>query len=69
MKVLVATEKPFAAVAVNGIKEVLDNAGVEMVLLEKYPDKAALLKQSKMLKASLCAAISSMPKFLTLPQN
>lgn len=41
MKVLVATEKPFAAVAVNGIKEVLDNAGVEMVLLEKYPDKAA----------------------------
>ena len=44
MKVLVATEKPFAAVAVNGIKEVLDNAGVEMVLLEKYPDKAALLK-------------------------
>lgn len=44
MKVLVATEKPFAAVAVNGIKEILDNAGVEMVLLEKYPDKAALLK-------------------------
>ena len=44
MKVLVATEKPFAAVAVNGIKEVPDNAGVEMVLLEKYPDKAALLK-------------------------
>ena len=44
MKVLVATEKPFAAVAVNGIKEVLDAAGIEMVLLEKYPDKAALLK-------------------------
>ena len=44
MKVLVATEKPFAAVAVNGIKEILDNASVEMVLLEKYPDKAALLK-------------------------
>ncbi len=43
MKVLVATEKPFAAVAVNGIKEVLDAAGIEMVLLEKYPDKAALL--------------------------
>ena len=32
MKVLVATEKPFAAVAVNAIKEVLDNAGLEIVL-------------------------------------
>lgn len=44
MKILVATEKPFAAVAVNGIKEVLDAAGIEMKLLEKYPDKATLLK-------------------------
>ncbi len=39
MKVLVATEKPFAAVAVNGIKEVLDNAGVEMVLWKNTPIK------------------------------
>lgn len=44
MKVLVATEKPFAAVAVNGIKEVLDAAGIEMALLEKYTAKADLLK-------------------------
>ncbi len=35
-KVLIATEKPFAPVAVEGIKEVLDQAGYEMVLLEKY---------------------------------
>lgn len=35
-KVLVATEKPFAPVAVNGIREVLDKAGYELVLLEKY---------------------------------
>ncbi len=42
-KILVATEKPFAAVAVNGIKEVAENAGYEVVLLEKYADKAALL--------------------------
>ncbi len=35
-KVLIATEKPFAPVAVSGIKEVLDQAGYEMVLLEKY---------------------------------
>lgn len=43
MKVLVATEKPFAAVAVNGIREEIENAGYELVLLEKYTDKADLL--------------------------
>ena len=35
-KVLVATEKPFAPVAVDGIKNVLDEAGYTMILLEKY---------------------------------
>ena len=34
MKVLVATEKPFAKVAIDGIKQVLDEAGYEMALLE-----------------------------------
>ncbi len=36
MKVLVATQKPFAAVAVNGIREILEAAGHEVVLFEKY---------------------------------
>ena len=43
MKVLVATEKPFAAVAVNGIREVIEGAGYELVLLEKYAAKQELL--------------------------
>ena len=43
-KVLVATEKPFAPAAVQSIKEVLDNAGYELVLLEKYTDRSELLK-------------------------
>lgn len=43
MKVLVATEKPFAAVAVDGIREVVEKAGYELVLLEKYTDKEQLL--------------------------
>lgn len=43
MKILVATEKPFAAVAVNGIREVIEVAGAELVLLEKYTEKAQLL--------------------------
>lgn len=43
MKILVATEKPFAAVAVKGIREVVEAAGAELVLLEKYTEKAQLL--------------------------
>ena len=43
MKVLVATEKPFAPVAVKGIKDILDPVGYEMALLEKYTERAALL--------------------------
>ena len=35
MKILVATEKPFAPVAVKGIKEVVEAAGHELVLVEK----------------------------------
>ncbi len=43
-KVLVATEKPFAPAAVNEIKKVLDRAGYELDLLEKYTEKSQLLK-------------------------
>lgn len=43
MKVLVATEKPFAAVAVDGIRKVIDEAGYELQLLEKYQSKDELL--------------------------
>ena len=43
MKILVATEKPFAKKAVDGIREIFDEAGYEVVLLEKYSDKQQLL--------------------------
>lgn len=36
MKVLIATQKPFAKAAVDSIKEVIANAGFEPVMLEKY---------------------------------
>lgn len=36
MKILIATQKPFAAAAVNGIRSILEEAGNEVVLLEKY---------------------------------
>ena len=47
MKILVATEKPFAAAAVKGIKDIVEGAGHELALLEKYTDKAQLLDAVK----------------------
>ena len=44
MKILVATEKPFAKAAVDGIREIVENAGHELALLERYTDKAQLLE-------------------------
>lgn len=43
MKVLIATDKPFAAEAVNGIRGVIEKAGFELALLEKYTEKQQLL--------------------------
>lgn len=43
MKVLIATDKPFAAEAVNGIRSVIEQAGYELILLEKYTEKKQLL--------------------------
>lgn len=43
MKVLVATEKPFSQVAVDGIKKVISEAGGQVALLEKYTEKSQLL--------------------------
>lgn len=47
MKVLVATEKPFAKVAVEGIRKEIEQAGYELALLEKYTDRAQLLDAVK----------------------
>jgi len=47
MKILVATQKPFASVAVEGIKKIVVEAGHEFALLEKYEEKAQLLSAVK----------------------
>ena len=44
MKILVATEKPFAKAAVEAIANVVKEAGMELALLEKYTEKAQLLE-------------------------
>lgn len=43
-KILVATEKPFAKVAVEGIKKIIEDAGFEIALLENYTQKVALMQ-------------------------
>lgn len=43
MKVLIATEKPFAPAAVEGIKKEVSEAGYKLALLEKYTEKKQLL--------------------------
>ena len=65
-KVLIATEKPFAGVAVNGIKSILEKAGYEAALLEKYAsaddlyqavaDADALIVRSDKVTADVVAA-------------
>jgi len=45
-KVLVATEKPFAAIAVNKIRKIVEDAGFELVLFEKYKEASELISAS-----------------------
>jgi len=46
-KILVATEKPFAKAAVEGIKKIIEAAGYELALLENYTQKAELLQAAE----------------------
>ena len=41
-KVLVVTDKPFAAIAVKGIREVVEGAGYELALLEKIHGQSSI---------------------------
>ena len=44
MKILLATQKPFAAAAVEGIRKIAGDAGHELLLLEKYESQEDLVK-------------------------
>ena len=44
MKVLVATQKPFAKAAVDGIRRIVEENGHTLALLEKYPGEAELIE-------------------------
>ena len=44
MKILIATQKPFAPAAVKGIREIVEGEGHTLALLEKYADEAELIR-------------------------
>ena len=69
MKVLVATEKPFAAVAVEGIRKEIEGAGNELVLLEKYTEKAQLLDAVKDADALIVRSDKVTPEVLDAAAN
>lgn len=69
MKVLVATEKPFAAAAVEGIKKEIEGAGNELVLLEKYTEKAQLLDAVKDVDAMIIRSDKADAEVLDAAKN
>lgn len=64
MKVLIATEKPFALAAVQGITNELKDAGHEVVLLEKYASTAELLEAVKDADAMIVRSDKVTPEVL-----
>lgn len=64
MRVLVATEKPFAANAVKAIKEEIEKAGHELVLLEKYTELAQLLDAVKDVEAMIVRSDKITPEIM-----
>ena len=69
MKVLVATEKPFAAAAVEGIKKEIEGAGNKLVLLEKYTEKAQLLDAVKDVDAMIIRSDKADAEILEAAKN
>ncbi len=64
MKILIATEKPFAPAAVKNITSELEGAGHEVFLLEKYTDKAQLLEAVKDVDAMIVRSDKITPDVL-----
>jgi len=68
-KVLVATEKPFAPAAVSEIKKVVESAGYELVLLEKYTDPADLIEAVSDVDAMIIRSDKVTPEVLDAAKN
>ena len=64
MKVLIATQKPFAAAAVKGIREILEGSGHEVVLLEKYAEAKDLIDAVSDVEAMIIRSDKVTPEVL-----
>lgn len=69
MKVLVATEKPFAQAAVDGIRKEIEAAGHELVLLEKYTEKSQLLEAVNDVDAMIVRSDKVTPEVIDAAKN
>jgi len=68
-KVLIATDKPFAAVAVKGIRQIVEGAGYELLLLEKYTDPADLIKAVEQADAMIVRSDLVTPEVIRAGKN
>ncbi len=69
MKVLIATEKPFAAAAVEGIRKEIEGAGHQVTLLEKYTEKSQLLDAVKDVDALIIRSDKADAEVLAAAKN
>ncbi|MBN2891999.1 MAG: 3-phosphoglycerate dehydrogenase [Bacteroidales bacterium] len=68
-KILVATDKPFAKEAVEGIKKITEEAGFEFALLEKYTEVSQLLDAVKDVNAMIIRSDKVTPEVLDSAKN
>jgi len=68
-KVLVATEKPFAKAAVEGIRGVCEKAGYELILLEKYADPSELINAVEDVDAMIIRSDKATKEVLDAAKN
>lgn len=69
MRILVATEKPFAPIAIRQIREVIEAAGYELKLLENYKDKSDLLAAVPDIDALIVRSDKVTPEVLDAAKN
>ena len=69
MKILIATQKPFAPVAVNGIKEILTKSGHQVEVLEKYEGEDRLIAAAADFDAMIIRSDKVTPAVLDAAKN
>lgn len=69
MKILVATQKPFAKAAAQGVRSELEATGYEVVFLEKYPDEDALVSAVEDVDALIVRSDKVTPRVVEAARN